>query len=275
MKHNSPYDTFTISEFAKLTNVTAETLRHYHRMGILSPSYIDPDTGYRYYTMLEFENVGVIQALQSLGIPLKEIQTYLNSKTVAYSYRLLSQQYSSVCKQLESLMQTKKYIKEKMESMEMLVNNRSLNQVFEKTIHKRHGYTTLTPCTNYRQYQSETARLMETYSKNLFLSNSFAVICDYNNGHPLFYSLVMDIQKPCKIESEEKKFPPNLYITVQFQGTFENSMPSIQKAFAYINKHHYTICGDMLMLCIVDENYTNIPEERITELQIPVQKPDK
>ena len=41
---------FTISEFAKLRDININSLRYYERIGVLTPAYTDPDTGYRYYT---------------------------------------------------------------------------------------------------------------------------------------------------------------------------------------------------------------------------------
>ena len=44
---------YTIGETAKLANVTTETLRHYDRIGLISPCKTDEWTGYRYYSERE------------------------------------------------------------------------------------------------------------------------------------------------------------------------------------------------------------------------------
>lgn len=41
----------SISELAKLRQVTTETLRYYDRIGLLKPVYVDPETNYRYYSI--------------------------------------------------------------------------------------------------------------------------------------------------------------------------------------------------------------------------------
>ena len=38
----------SITEMAKLRNISTETLRHYDRIGLLKPVYVDPKTGYRF-----------------------------------------------------------------------------------------------------------------------------------------------------------------------------------------------------------------------------------
>ncbi|MCP4423014.1 MAG: MerR family DNA-binding transcriptional regulator, partial [Chloroflexi bacterium] len=38
-----------IGEFAQEADVTVKTLRHYGKLGLLKPAWIDRFTGYRYY----------------------------------------------------------------------------------------------------------------------------------------------------------------------------------------------------------------------------------
>ncbi len=41
----------SIGEMAKLRSVTVDTLRHCDKIGLLKPYHIDPETGYRYYSI--------------------------------------------------------------------------------------------------------------------------------------------------------------------------------------------------------------------------------
>ena len=38
---------FSIGDMAKLFHISSGTLRHYETIGLLTPEYIDPETGYR------------------------------------------------------------------------------------------------------------------------------------------------------------------------------------------------------------------------------------
>ncbi|MEH7531769.1 MerR family DNA-binding transcriptional regulator, partial [Priestia megaterium] len=46
---------------AKLRGVTTETLRHYDRIGLFKPFYVDENTGYRYYSIFQYEVLGTIK----------------------------------------------------------------------------------------------------------------------------------------------------------------------------------------------------------------------
>ena len=60
---------FTIGEAAKEVNVTAETLRHYDRIGLVHPSQREQETGYRYYTQDDIVRLHTVRALQQMDLP--------------------------------------------------------------------------------------------------------------------------------------------------------------------------------------------------------------
>lgn len=71
---------FQIGEVAKLYHVSVGTLRHYEQTGLLKPEYTDPATGYRYYSVRQFEQLTNIRYLRALGLPLQEIAAYLQNR---------------------------------------------------------------------------------------------------------------------------------------------------------------------------------------------------
>ena len=64
---------FTIGEFSKITGLTVKTLRFYHEQGLLHPTHVDPETGYRYYDRSKIETARIITHLRGLDLPLEEI----------------------------------------------------------------------------------------------------------------------------------------------------------------------------------------------------------
>ncbi len=65
---------FTIGEAAKAVRTTAETLRHYDRIGLVKPSRTDEWTNYRYYTEQDIVRLNTVRALQLMDLPLREIK---------------------------------------------------------------------------------------------------------------------------------------------------------------------------------------------------------
>lgn len=66
-----------VSELARQAGVTAETVRHYTREGLLAPSR-DPGNGYHHYDRQDLERLDFIQRARTLGFSLSEIHDILD-----------------------------------------------------------------------------------------------------------------------------------------------------------------------------------------------------
>ena len=64
---------FSIGEVARLFDLSVGTLRHYETLGLVQPEYVDPGTGYRYYSVRQFEPLNTVRYLRMLGMPLPAI----------------------------------------------------------------------------------------------------------------------------------------------------------------------------------------------------------
>ncbi|MBQ4066042.1 MAG: MerR family transcriptional regulator [Clostridia bacterium] len=66
-----------IGEFAILCKTKISVLRHYDRVGLLHPDYVDSFTGYRYYRGEQVEIFKMITVLKEAGFSLSEISAVL------------------------------------------------------------------------------------------------------------------------------------------------------------------------------------------------------
>jgi DNA-binding transcriptional MerR regulator len=69
----------TIGDFSRATHLSIKTLRHYHEVGLLEPSEIDPDNGYRYYTEQQIPTAQVIRRLRGLHMPIAKVKAVLSA----------------------------------------------------------------------------------------------------------------------------------------------------------------------------------------------------
>jgi DNA-binding transcriptional MerR regulator len=77
MKETRDETMLKIGEFARLGQVSVATLRHYDACGLLKPAALDPQTGYRYYTLAQLPRLHRIVALKDLGFALPQIAQLL------------------------------------------------------------------------------------------------------------------------------------------------------------------------------------------------------
>lgn len=64
---------FKIGEFARIANIGVSLLRHYDRIGLFKPAYVDPESGYRFYHSEQLSDINRIIALKDLGFSLDEV----------------------------------------------------------------------------------------------------------------------------------------------------------------------------------------------------------
>lgn len=69
-----------IGAFARLGQVSPRMLRHYDRLGLLTPETVDPDTGYRSYSIKQLVRLHRLLALRDLGFTLQQIDGLLDGE---------------------------------------------------------------------------------------------------------------------------------------------------------------------------------------------------
>ena len=86
----------TIGDFARATHLSIKTLRHYHRVGLLAPSNVDGDTGYRWYTTDQIPTAQVIRRFRDLDMPLDHIRAVLEAPDLHTRNQLMSAHLASL-----------------------------------------------------------------------------------------------------------------------------------------------------------------------------------
>lgn len=94
-----------IGDFSRVAHVTVKALRHYGRIGLLNPAWVDRFSGYRYYSFDQLPRVNRILALKEMGFTLEqigelldrdldmdELRSILRQKRLEVEERLLTEQ---------------------------------------------------------------------------------------------------------------------------------------------------------------------------------------
>lgn len=84
--------TLRIGEFSTLGRVSVRMLRHYEKLGLLTPAATDEYTGYRYYTLDQLPRLNRVIALKELGFPLEQVGEILADEPTADQMRTLLQE---------------------------------------------------------------------------------------------------------------------------------------------------------------------------------------
>ena len=90
----------SIGAFAAASHLSVKTLRHYHEVGLLEPSEVDPNSGYRYYSYEQIPTAQVIRRLRALDMPVGELRAVLAAPDPDARYQLISTHLSRLETQL-------------------------------------------------------------------------------------------------------------------------------------------------------------------------------
>ncbi|MBM6668528.1 MerR family transcriptional regulator [Lacrimispora saccharolytica] len=266
----------TITELAKLKQITSETLRHYDRIGLLKPDHIS-ESGHRYYSIRQYERLGTILELKKIGMSLKEIQEYFNNRNFEKSYQMLKKYQEEFEKNLQEQIHLNEILLQKLEFLDNLSSLPEMETVFEKEFPVRHIVTFGREAGDREEHAMAFTKL-ESYIKEeipILASDRVGVFADERLLIPseeLIPAVPMLLVSPKNAEeSYLQKIPGGKYVCMYYRnGILEKYHPSFEKIKSYIRDKKYRIHGKILQIYKVDVTLTSNAEETVMELQIPV-----
>jgi DNA-binding transcriptional MerR regulator len=107
--------TFHCGELAKATGVSADTIRHYEKLGVL-PKAVRSASGYRVYPESAVERVHVVQRALRIGFTLSELAEVLKARDAGGApcqrvFELAQQKLVGISTDIAALKQTERYLK--------------------------------------------------------------------------------------------------------------------------------------------------------------------
>ena len=109
-----PIKLFSIGDVAKLFHLSVSSLRHYEAAGLLQPEWVDPQTGYRYYSTRQFEVLNTIRYLRALDMPLPEIADFLRDRDVGRMEEKLRLQRETIIRKQQELRRIERKIENRL-----------------------------------------------------------------------------------------------------------------------------------------------------------------
>ncbi|GEM_PF-904436 len=131
----------SIGEASKLKNVSIKALRYYEKIGIFKPAYIDPQSGYRYYSPAQLFDLDVILTCAELDIPLKHLLDYQTDQGDIDLYQLLKEGAKIAEQKIQRAKQSLIQINSYLEEIEEQANYRVAQKFYTRTLNFTYLYT--------------------------------------------------------------------------------------------------------------------------------------
>jgi len=269
----------SIAELAKLRKITSETLRHYDRIGLIKPDYVDPHTKYRYYSIRQYEKLGTIRELRQLGMSLDDIVDYFTNRNLNKSITILEKHHEKLCREIKEKILVAKVLRRKLHFLNELTSLPATNVVFEKLFPKRYMITFGEPAGGPREHAFAFTKL-ESYLNEpapILASDRVGVYADeaiLEKVDSYIPSSPMLLVEGDAINSEFKKaINPGLYLYMYYHnGRLEEYHESFEIIKDYMKKHRMSVDGKILQIYKLDVTLTSDRMETIMEIQVPVKK---
>lgn len=118
----------TIGQFSRMAMVSSSALRYYDNIGLLKPNSIDSQTGYRYYSEDQLEDILFITEMQEFGFSLDEIKMLICSKKPQALQDALTKKYESLFWEEQKITYIRKKLKIKLNELKMNATKTSSNK---------------------------------------------------------------------------------------------------------------------------------------------------
>lgn len=264
---------FLIGRFSKICSISIQALRHYDKIGLLKPKFIDTETGYRFYGAEQIVIVMIIQKMAALGLSLSEIGVFLHKKDMAGIKSIFEQKRQELKEQIHELLYADKSLELYIDNINMLENaDFSCVEIkripirnvicLRKTVElNENGFATL-----FKEFEKILGM-----KKYLTIGNPMAI---YHGerilGKPCDIELCIEIKEACTSEENCKIIQGGYYLSKMHLGAHNNKIKTYDQLIEYTNKNMLIIIGDPVEVYYIDNSLTRNPDNFITEIQIPI-----
>lgn len=276
-------DKFTISEMARMKNITAETLRHYDRVGILKPSEVDPNTKYRYYSILQYEELSTILELRQLDMSIEEIKEYYKEKNTKKSLEILQKQLGILEKKIDTLQDIYSSVSKKVNHINTVLRIENPEEVVIQEVSKRtviwgkefHANDTVMSFARL-ELEKEINAIAPTVG-----TNNYGVVLKNND---IFHEIGKEKEKVVVFIVVDEFLMPSdlisiiqsgLYACTYYKGDIFKRSKRIHKISEELTSRGYEICGEIIAIFEIALSVSDLEEEQVYQLQIPIKNISK
>lgn len=262
---------FTTGDFAKLCEVTKQTLFHYDQIGLLHPNHKD-SKGYRYYSYTQYDTMYVIESLKEMEMPLREIKEFISVTTPDTMIELFKEKSKQISEKINNLASIQNTIEKKILITEEAIKT-DFNEIVLAEAEEEYLYLSALLLNNdddenkaaisdfYKVCMSE---LHEKYSIGVMMKIEDVADAQFENFAHLFAKT--DYTDALPLKKNDKTMQVIGYHT----GQYENVEKTYDAMFNFIEKNHLHPVDYLYTEPILDRISVNDSDKYVTKITIPV-----
>lgn len=271
------HELFQIGDVAKMFHLSVGSLRHYEKIGLVTPEYIDRETGYRYYSTRQFECLNTIRYLRVLDMPLPQIASFLKNRDIAKMQEMLLQQKEEVVHRQNELRNIEKKIDNRLRQLQTAILSEKETIQIKKVGPRRlawlrnnlsiHTYQEPDFETSIRKLEQGQRDAVVFLGKvGVGISVELLATGKYDRYDMVF--LVLDSED--QYEGLTEELPEEECVTVCFCGSHKDAPSYYHRLIDFIAGHDLQIVGFSKEITMIDFGITTDVSQFVTEIQIPI-----
>ena len=267
---------FPIGDVARLFHISVSSLRHYEKLGLLQPEYIDPDTGYRYYSIRQFEPLNTIRYLRTLDMPLLSIVDFLKNRDVERMEEKLRQQKEAVIAKERELKRTERKIDKRLKQLKdaknsvleevRLIRTEVCRMMWVKESLKIQSFMDMEEPV-HKLHRSESESVVFLGKVGLGILKEHLLEGEFGQYDGIF--LVLDEED--FFEGETITLPETRCVSLRFRGGHEAAPARYKQLMEYIRAHGMEVSGFSREITLIDYGFSNDTEKFETENSIHIE----
>lgn len=268
---------FSIGELATVFHVTPGTIRHYESLDLLKPSFVDPETNYRFYEFSRLEVLHTIRYLRSLGMTLEAIGEFLRDRNVSGILELLEAQKMEIAAKQRELKITKRKLERRIQSIKDALSS-PIDEIQLVTLDKQKFLLLETKLVNPDNDDLEIAvqELEKNQKDSLVFLGKVGLGISKNHlkeGSLETYDFVfLMLDKEDSFSGKVLTTPPQLGVVTRFKGLHKEAPAAYTKLLEFISANNLEITDFSREITLIDSGFTSDQNLYMTEIQIPVRQ---
>jgi len=266
---------FSISEFAKFTLLTRDTLLHYDRIGLLQPA-TRGENNYRYYSEGQISIATLIRTLQRLGMSLEEIKDLKDRRTPELAEKEFERQLERVDKRIEEWIRARNLL---LTLQKILLSVKNIDEI-AITVQFMPAETIILGDLN--DYSSGRTTLETVYSFYTDIHQRFPKL-DLNCFAGAVFSenrikngdwIGADRYYIYHRDGIDRK-PAALYAIGYVRCAYIEGKEVYGRLIEYIDRNGFEICGNAYEECLLNEIFISDPNNYLKRVMIEVREKSK
>lgn len=266
---------FWISDVAKMFHVSAGTLRHYEQAGLLAPEYTDPDTGYRYYGIRQFEVLNTIRYLRVLDLPLSQIAEFLQNRDTDVIEEKLEKQKALIQQKKRELEIMERKIDHRIEQIRDARCSR-LEEIQLKIFPETRMVLLRDPVRprSYLDLEIAIRQMQKGQSEaQVFLGKVGVGISKEHlreGSFEVYDWVFLILDEEDHYDGQTELLPSMECATIRFRGGHKEAPRYYQMLLNFLTEKHLMPAGFSQEITLIDDGMTSDSEKFVTEIRLPV-----